>query len=413
MKRIKNIFILFVGSSYFLNGQITNYVSNGSFEKTFACAVSDALLKNVICWNSLDSSNNVVGGGYFNSCNSGACCGVPINSASYQYAKNGQGYLLGQFFCTQCAGVAPERGYFKNRLKNKLESGKTYCSKMYVNNAERCKYAIDGLAMYYGGVELDTISIPNDALPWIHPQVESNILINDTMNWVAVSNTFVATGNEKYLVIGCFKSNASVNYLIKDNAYGPWAGYNVDDVSCIEVDLAAYAGRDTSIALGDSVFIGREPDFAVDSGCTWYQLPNLSTPIKKISGFWVKPTATSTYVVRQILDCSAEKWDTVSIKLDINAVGVQKNKWLSEQLKIYPVPAKDFLQLQTSSSDLIKHFDRVSIYNNLGMLVREEEIHFENSKSTLKTSDLPNGIYSLQLKSHKLGTVSKRFVIAK
>src|SRR5690606_40769166 len=52
-----------------------------------------------------------------------------------------------------------------------------------------------------------------------------------------------------------------------------WTDVLIDDVSCIEVNLPAYAGRDTTILIGDSVYIGREKDFAIDTGCVWYKLP--------------------------------------------------------------------------------------------------------------------------------------------
>ena len=65
---------------------------------------------------------------------------------------------------------------------------------------------------------------------------------------------------------------------------------------------------------------------------------------------------------------------------------------------------------------LFKDFNSVQIFNNLGQAIKEEEIQFKEKSVSIKTNDLPNGVYSLLLKSGTstgsvTGTVSKRFVI--
>ena len=55
----------------------------------------------------------------------------------------------------------------------------------------------------------------------------------------------------------------------------------------------------------------------------------------------------------------------------------------------------------------------VKIKNNLGQLVREEEIEFKNGKGIIKTDNLDNGVYFLTQKIDKSGTLSKRFVVSR
>ena len=138
-----------------------------------------------------------------------------------------------------------------------------------------------------------------------------------------------------------------------------------------------------------------------------------------MSGLWVKPVVTTTYVVRQELECSPLKWDTVVIFSVPD--GLNELKILNESLKIYPVPADDYLELKISNEELFKDFKTLSIYNSLGQIVREEEISFKNKTVKLNTLEFPEGVYQLQIKSPSTSSgqagnmqaVSKRFIISR
>ena len=334
----------------------------------------------------------------------------------YQFPRSGNN-LIAQcsHLCSSCTSDL-SRAYLRNRLKIKLETGKSYCVKFYVNISNNSTYGIDGFGAYFGDeLSLDTIKKFAAPLVFLIPQVQNplNNIIADTLKWSLITGTFVANGLEKFMVIGNFKADSNTNKAIINTTYLPtvFTDVCVDDVSCIEVNLPAYAGTDKSIISGDSVYIGRESDFAIDPGCIWYKLPNTTTAIDTSSGLWVKPTSTTTYVVKQVLDCSPEKWDTVVVY--INMVGLDKLKILNKELTIFPVPAKDELQISIRNTELIKDFHSLSLMNNLGLLIREEELKFENGSFKIKTDDLPNGVYSLQLENNANETVIKRFVISR
>ena len=55
----------------------------------------------------------------------------------------------------------------------------------------------------------------------------------------------------------------------------------------------------------------------------------------------------------------------------------------------------------------------MTIINNLGQIVREEELTFKNNVSTIRTENLENGIYELLIRIGSSRTVSKRFVISR
>ena len=391
------------------SAQIGNYVNNGSFEDLFDCNLPSIITK-AIFWNGIDSLN----GGWAeleNTCYSN----VPLHAAGFQWPKNGNSFVRSGFLC-QPPSCSPDlnRVYLKNRMKSNLKANKAYCVSFYVNIYNSSTYGIDGFAAFFGDNSLDTIQRFGVPLTYLLPQIQNpnNNIITDTLNWTLITGTFVATGNEKFMVIGNFKADANTNKTLINPTYLPAIATDVyvDAISCIELNLPAYAGPDKSVVPGDSVYIGRESDFAIDPGCRWYQFPNMATPITTISGMWVKPSVTTTYVVRQILDCSSEKWDTVVVYM--NPLGLE-NYLRNEELKIYPIPANENLELNITNEELFKGFNTISIYNNLGQILREEEVVFKYKKAILKISDLSVGIYSIRITNGKNETVSKKFVISR
>jgi len=400
-------FSFFLPFLYLGQSQIANYVSNGSFESLNTNSLS-SYYNAVNYWQPIDTNKFAD----FLATLLQPIANAPHAGSTFQYPKTGNNYIGSTLFCPTCTGNA--RGYPRNRLKQTLSANVTYCVKYFISIANMSTCGMDAIGAYFGNSTLDTINYCNIPLTYLTPQVQNptgNIII-DTLNWVAITGTFVANGTEKYMVLGNFKSNATTN-TIAINTSSVVAGTDVcfDDVSVIELNLPAYAGPDKSVIPGDSVFIGREPDFAIDSGCTWFKLPNLTTAIDTISGLWVKPTVTTAYVVRQILDCSSEKWDTVMVY--INPVGLEKLKLLSEEVKIYPVPAKDFVELSVPNIDSWKDFRILAIYNNLGQIIREEEINFKGGNVSINVSDLPAGVYFMKLTNSENEGFSKKLIIVK
>jgi hypothetical protein len=397
-------------STLCIKAQVANIIANGSFEEHYPCApfYPTTLAKQ---WLAIDSI------GYCGNYRSKCDMSVPLNGNGYQYAKSGDAYVIITLFF-----VNQGRGYLKNRLKQNLIAGKTYCVKFYVNITNTSPRGMNGFGVFFGDSSIDTITKCKIPLTYLSPQIKNPLgnVISDTMNWVPITGTFVANGTEKYAIVGNFLADTAVTTSpIYTQSYPQtWTDVNIDDVSCIELNLPAYAGPDKSCIPGDSVFIGRQPDFAIDPGCIWYRLPNL-TPIDTISGLWVKPLVTTTYVVRQELDCSPLKWDTVVVFA--NPLGLKGLEgW--EGLKVYPVPTAEVLNVKLEMLDvrlgmlngaMSTQKIEITIINNLGQIVREEELTFKNNISTIRTEKLENGIYELLIKSGNSQTVSKRFVISR
>ncbi len=400
--------VLFISKSH--KAQVVNYVSNGSFEEKYDCSPPYPLTKAKF-WLSIDSNSYI--GSYLSKCNSV----VPLNGSAYQLPKTGISYAISGWFLPS----SNIRGYPKNRLKKNLQAGKTYCVKFHVNITNKSPYGMDGFGAYFGDGTIDTITKCTVPLTYLNPQVKNPIgnVITDTLNWVPITGTFTANGAEKYLVLGNFLADNAVATASIGGPYYPqlWTDVLIDDVSCIEADAPAYAGPDKYLLAVDSVYIGRERDFAVDPYCVWYQLPN-TTSLDTTSGIWVKPTQTTTYVVQQNLECGSLKWDTVVVRVGYTGLAELSGKWL--ELSVYPNPADDFIELEIKDYRLKINNFNLSIINSLGQVIREEELMIKDGKALIDTKELESGVYVIRLVISPdssfvgvTGTVSKRFVVSR
>jgi hypothetical protein len=391
--------------------QIANYISNGGFENNYSCNFPN-LISSSKFWLSIDSSSYA--GDYFNSCS--GLANVPVNGYGYQKPKSGNAYALNTLYCmtSQCMSNNVRRGYLKNRLKQNLMSGKTYCAKFYINVSDNSTYGIDAIGIYFGNGTIDTITKCTIPLYYISPQVQntnSNVII-DTMTWTLITGTFVANGSEKYALIGNFKNDAAVTSSLVNSTNLPAVFSNIlyDDVSCIALDLPAYAGPDIWGIPNNTVYIGRPQDVGIDEACMWYKLPNITTAIDTAAGTTLTVgLTTNTYVVKQDI-CGNIKWDTVVVHA--SGTGLNEGDYIKNSVTVYPNPASDILNIEFNLGQE-NSFNGVIIYNSLGQMVREEEIAIKNRSASISTINLLNGVYYLSLKSDKLTTVSKRFTISR
>jgi hypothetical protein len=386
--------------------QIVNYVNNGGFEECGNCPNFTPVL-NAKYWNGIDT--NLWYGLLLSKL--APSFQVPLSSYTYQWPRHGNNFLLSSLFIQPNSNST--RGYPRNKLKQQLQGGKTYCVKFYCNITNQSTYGVDAIGAFFGDESTDTISRCNKPISYLNPQIQNTVgnIISDTLNWVLISGTFMATGNEKFMILGNFKSDVATNSVLINPTNLPIIATEIlyDDVSCIDIDLPAYAGPDLWCIPGDSVFIGRQPDVGIDEACMWYKLPNTTTPIDTVAGLWVKPNTTTSYMVRQEI-CGNVKWDLVTVYQ--SATGLQELQLQNQNLKLYPQPTQNVLNLSIEIKNA-NEFNTIKIYNSIGQLVKEEEVEFENGKAQLKTNDISEGIYVLKLMNKNSYQISKRFVIAR
>jgi len=285
-------------------GQV-NYVQNPSFEDLDSC---NSLNFNYPPrhWDTLRAG----GGGGPEACTPCAILAitrVPTNgyAPSFQIPRTGNKYV---FYSNYIEIPVPgEKEYIQNELIDTLKPNENYCVTFYLSLMNESKYAITEFGAY---LDNGTVSSPYYGTATVTPQIKSSpgVLLTDTLGWIKVQGKFLAQGNEKYLTLGNFKSNASTTFSIMG---GPRlvADYYVDDVSVIEANLPAYAGPDTVLCIGDSVFIGRTPEVGLE--CVWSSNSSTNTTG---GGFWVKPSSTQTFAVQQEV-CGVFTFDTIQVQI--------------------------------------------------------------------------------------------------
>jgi gliding motility-associated-like protein len=230
-------------------------------------------------------NNNVYGSGYE----------IPQNMFGYQYARTGKAYM---HFGIQLNWYN-YREHVTVKLKDTLESGITYCVSLYASLADYSNYAIDDIGFLFTKDSINFPVLPPPAgsplTGWIPQYTNHNKgIIDDTLNWVKIEGSFIASGGEKFLTIGSFTYDSLINYHYTNVNVYLSASYYIDDVSVYPCDAPVYVadgGGDIELCYGDSVELGSH-DLA-DYLYWWYdESGNL---IDSVGYITVSPEFTTTY----------------------------------------------------------------------------------------------------------------------
>lgn len=273
-----------------------NYVLNPSLEAYKSCPAQFDQIRLAKYWSAIDTVNLMVTSGgdtfsqsncapeYIHTCANGTPAGAPDNAYFFQYPRSGHGMSLMIMYEDGSFPFPSKRDYLFGRLHTALTPGKTYCVSFYVNfcgfdNSSPSGYAVDHFGAYLdnGSICQDT-GANNCGLPHPEymPQVHTTTIIIDSLGWTKVQGSLVANGTERFITIGNFFDNSSINYIASSlSPTIPFSWYLVDDISVIESGKVADAGSDVAIVNGDSVHIGTNEE---GMPCTWYVLSS-TTPI--------------------------------------------------------------------------------------------------------------------------------------
>ena len=160
--------------------------------------------------------------------------------------------------------------------------------------------------------------------------------------------------------------------------------------------MPPYAGNDTLIHPGDSVFIGRQPEIGLDEDCIWFVN---GQPIDTIAGMWVQPDSTTTYVLEQTI-CGNVSWDSVTVI--VSGVGIEAYAKDSKGIMLYPNPATNTLNIESSAM-----FSQLLISDVLGNVVISQQVN--NKAVSVDVSRLGKGIYFVRVVSEN-GFVVRKFL---
>ncbi len=360
-----------------------NYVPNPSFETLYACPTFGNQIDSAVGWHT-----PINGGGgnpdiFHVCCTNPSICGVPSQTAfhTYQNPHNGNGYAG---IDADCGSISNFREYIQSKLITRLSTGHIYCVKFYVSLFDINKSYIKTLGAYFDN---GSVSAPSHfGLATVTPQVyNATQPLNDTINWMMIEGSFVATGNEEYITIGNFFPDSASGIGFFSAPPPPYwnSYYYIDDVSVIDGGLPAFAGNDTVIYPGDSVFIGRQPEIGLDEDCIW-RLGELN--IDTVAGMWVKPDSTTTYILQQTI-CGNVTYDTITVHVWYTGIEDYAN---SKGITVFPNPASQTLTIsgKTEITQLI-------ITDMLGNVVIQQQAH--EHAATIDVGRLTNGIYFISV----------------
>jgi len=363
-----------------------NLVPNPSFETFTSCPTFGGQLSLATPWVALPI-NNVE---YFNACAPAGVWSVPYQGGSgFQYAHSGN--AIAAFWMLNGYG-GNYREYLQVALSDTLINLQCYYVSFYINLFNATKYAVNNFGLYFSNNTFTTTGSP---APY-SPQVLSfnGKIYSDTLNWEKVQGVYVANGNERYITIGNFFDDYNTDTVNTGNGTYSGAYYYIDDISVIPIDsivggISANAGNDTSVVIGDSVFIGQEIS---NLYCNWYIGSTLIAD--SISGLYVNPTVNTTYIVEQDL-CGTITYDTINII--VLPVGINENG-LASKIKLYPNPFTNVATLQFDNST--KQNCTLTLYDLRGQVVRTMK-NITADKVEIERQNLINGLYFFQLRTER------------
>jgi hypothetical protein len=219
------ILIITILSMVTLSNYAQNLVPNPSFENYSSCPTSASQIYFAIPWNGVTTNST----DYFNSCNTDVRS-VPRCGAGWQYARNGGAYAA--IWVINGWG-SNYREYLRVQLTTALVQDSCYWVQFYCNVYNLSCFGINKLAACLTNTAINTVG-PGLVLQ-TSPQIISNQLLSDTLNWMKVSGYYKALGGEQYLTIGNFNTDVTTDTMnVRGNGCSG-SYYLIDDVSITKI----------------------------------------------------------------------------------------------------------------------------------------------------------------------------------
>jgi hypothetical protein len=396
MKRV--VLICFVLFCFILKSKSQNLVPNPSFEQHSDC--STILVNNAISW---CFSSCGFSCGYLNVCHIDSYNKTPRQYVdncfqSYQMPRSGVAY--GEFGIS-ISTSQQESGHPQIALIDTLKAGEIYCVTYYVSMWNNAKYSFDKLGALLTPTPFPC-SIPGQGTPTVPiaglytPQIISTpgLALEDTINWMEISGSFTAIGNEAYLTLGDFFLKNQ--HYIK-NSYPNCNGlaeYYVDDVSVELVEIAK-AKNDTLIYATDSVVIGNNSSEA--ALFSWQPTTGLSCtncPNPKAS-----PSVTTTYTVTKT-QCKSVTSDVMTIT--VSPTGINELN-INNAITLQPNPTSGFVNINSRFE-----MQKIEVINIAGQILLSEQTTAKNHQ--LNLSDFAEGIYFVKVSYSNGMSITKKII---
>ncbi len=206
-----NIILIILFLPLFLTAQ-TNLVPNPSFESYNSCPQfpPDGNIDRATPWFQPWTDSN--SSDFFHVCDTiDQMMSVPNNFGGNQWPKTGNGYAGILFIYPPSPNNGRE--YLEIELLDSLTTGLTYNVSFYVSLGDTSQYACNNIGVHFSDtVILYNTSISNVLLN-VPFHVFSQIVVTDNVGWHLVSGKYIASGGEKFMVVGNFLNDISTSYI--------------------------------------------------------------------------------------------------------------------------------------------------------------------------------------------------------
>jgi outer membrane protein OmpA-like peptidoglycan-associated protein len=131
---------------------------------------------------------------------------VPSNMYGMQEASQGETYIG---FRAYSKDPKLTRSYVETQLTEKLQANQMYCVQFDISLSDLSRFAVNGIGMSFS--DRKVIQNNTAAMPRERAVAHSTDKVMDVMDvWETVCGTYIAKGNESYLIIGGFKGDSEV-----------------------------------------------------------------------------------------------------------------------------------------------------------------------------------------------------------
>jgi len=238
---MKRIFVLLLLAFVVYNSLAQNIVPNPSFALYRSCPAGLGKLDSCLYWH---NPNNATPD-YFNICHdtlpaSPHSVGVPNNMWGYQTSFSNSYIGIGVL------SSGNMREYARTDIPAMMP-GAVYRVQLVISLAEICMQATHAPSVLFY-IERDTFVASHLLLPGT-PQVtfEAAGHITNTVNWVTVTDTFVADSAYTHLIIGNFKDDASTTKTMVPGSLAE-TYYYIDSVSVEKIANSSVVNTQSSIS---------------------------------------------------------------------------------------------------------------------------------------------------------------------
>jgi len=197
------------------------------------------------------------------------------------------------------------RTYLSIKLNEELVKDQVYCVKFQVSLADLSKFATNGLGVF---VSEKKIIQPNKGdMIRTASTVDKTKVYSDIDAWETVCGSFIASGKEEYLIIGCFEEERNLKIeKVKKPASIPGvqsmhAFYYVDDV-----ELAAVETAGKCFCKPGGVAGNREPELVYSKSVVLAEDASAADVIRASALYYASNKSAINGVAQRDLDKIAE-----------------------------------------------------------------------------------------------------------